>query len=90
MKVYKDYEFGSFIKLLLSVFTGSEWRKYHYLRLNTDITEVNSRVDKFKLDASPLCYEDMGKADSAVFRGEKMKLYEQRFQDPNYCGYRIE
>lgn len=69
---------------------GMEYKKYHYLRLVTNIEEVEKRLENFGLEVFPLKYSDMSKGDQNVFKGEKLELYKKRFQDPYYYGYGIE
>lgn len=90
MKIYKNYSIKEFFRLLISVFLGTQRQKFHYLRLNTGMDELNSKLKGFDLDVFPLKYSDMSKADSNVFKGDKLELYKKRFQDENYYGYGIE
>lgn len=63
--------------------------KAHYLRLNIDIEKNNELLKNFDLNVKELEYEDFFKGDPSVFKGEKMKLYQQRCQDPTYKAYGI-
>lgn len=90
MNIYKDYDIYGFIRLLMSVFLGTQWHKLHYLRLNTDINFINKQLEGFDLEVFPLEYSHMSKGDQNVFKGGKLALYEKRFKDENYFGYGIE
>lgn len=61
----------------------------HYLRLNIDSTSVEELMKDFDLDVKELTYEDFLLGDPTVFKGSKMELYRQRFQDPSYKAYGI-
>ena len=63
--------------------------KAHYLRLNIDPNALTEKMKGFDLDVKELIYEDFLKGDSNVFKGDKMDLYRQRFQDATYKAYGI-
>ena len=50
--------------------------KAHYLRLNIDPARLKDLMSGFDLEVN-------------VFKGAKMELYKQRFQDPTYKAYGI-
>lgn len=90
MKVYKHYGPWGFIKLLVYVFLGTDWTKWHYLRLNTNINEVNKNLKDFDLEVFPLKLSHIAKGDQNVFTGIKLETYKKRFEDSCYFGYGIE
>ena len=61
----------------------------HYLRLNIDPAKVEDLMKDFDLNVKELTYEDFLLGDSSVFKGVKMDLYRQRFQEPTYKAYGI-
>lgn len=69
---------------------GIDVLKMHYLCLKTDITDVQNKLKDFDLNVKPLSLEDFKKGDPNVFKGEKMKLYSERFKDASYYAYGIE
>lgn len=63
--------------------------KAHYLRLNIDSERLKEKMKDFDFDVKELTYDDFLKGDPTVFKGKKMELYKQRFQDPTYKAYGI-
>lgn len=63
--------------------------KIHYLRLNIDIETVNKHLDGFDYDVKELTLDDFLHGNQDVFKGEKIELYKQRLNDPNYKAYGI-
>lgn len=89
MKIYKNYNFWEFVRMVMSVIIGTEWHKLHYLRLKTNIDKLEKKLDGFDLDVSDLKLSHIVKGDQNVFKGEKLELYKKRFSDKNYFGYGI-
>lgn len=66
-----------------------DYHKAHYLRLDIDIDETNKLLEDFDLKVKELVYEDFLKGNPNVFKGTKMELYKQRFQDQTYKAFGI-
>ncbi len=67
----------------------TDFKKFCYFRLNTDINQVEEKLKDFELDVQPLTLDMVLKGDKNVFKGAKLELYKKRFNDPAYCGYGI-
>lgn len=63
--------------------------KAHYMRLNIDPVKLDTLMNDFDLSPKELSYEDFLLGDQTVFRGAKLELYKQRFQDPTYKAYGV-
>lgn len=63
--------------------------KAHYLRLNINPQDLKEKMKDFNLDVKELTYEDFLLGDPKAFKGAKMELYRQRFQDSAYKAYGI-
>jgi hypothetical protein len=59
------------------------------LRLNINPAKLEEEMGGFDIDVKELTYEDFLLGDPNVFKGAKMELYKQRFQDPTYKAYGI-
>lgn len=83
----------SFIRRVWLFFTHRVIKTYahkaHYLRLNIDPIVVEANMIGFDLDVKELNYDDFLIGDPNVFKGRKMDLYKERFQDPTYKAYGI-
>ena len=89
MRILKGHTLGEAVKFFLSRYCATEWRKMHYLRLNSDIDVLNEKLQGFDLDVLPLTLDMVLKGDDSVFKGAKLDLYKKRLQDPTYYGYGI-
>ena len=63
--------------------------KAHYLRLNIELAKIEKLMKGFDLDVKELTYDDFLLGNPDEFKGAKMELYKQRFQDPTYKAYGI-
>lgn len=63
--------------------------KAHYLRLNIEPARIEELMKGFDLDVKELTYDDFLLGNPDEFKGAKMELYKQRFQDPTYKAYGI-
>lgn len=89
MKLLKGHSFKEALRYFLSRYCSIVRYKMHYLVLNTDISIINEKLKNFDLDVKELTYDDFLKGDKNVFKGDKLKLYKTRCQDPNYHAYGI-
>ena len=89
MNIYKSFCFKDVAKIVLLKFFAIEWHKMHYLRLNTDVDALNSKLEVFDLEVQPLTLNMVLHGDKSVFCGEKLELYKKRLNDPTYHGYGI-
>lgn len=87
-KIHK-YGLAEGFRYVGRTFLGTSIHKAHYLRLNIDINEINKKLEGFDLDVQELKLEDFALGDQNVFKGAKMELYKQRFQDKTYKVYGI-
>lgn len=84
-----NHSLGDIFRYVLGRFLHTEWHKLHYLAKKLDEDFVNSKMKGFDLDVKELQYSDFLKGDPNVFKGDKMELYKERCQDPNYKAYGI-
>ncbi len=89
MRIYRNYSLIQIIKICLSRFLLTNVQRFHYLRLNTNIEQLEFELKDFDLEVLPLTLDMVLKGDNTVFQGAKLDLYKKRLQDPAYHGYGI-
>lgn len=89
MRIYKNYSLVQIVRICLSRIFFIKIQRFHYLRLNTNIEQVELKLRDFELEVLPLTMDMVLKGDSTVFNGAKLDLYKERLQDPSYHGYGI-
>ena len=70
-------------------FFKTSLNKAHYLRLIINPTTLKKQMEGFDLNVKELSFNDFLLGDPNVFRGNKMELYKQRFNDTTYKAYGI-
>lgn len=89
IEILKKHSIKEILGYFVTQILKTDFKKFGYFRLNTNIEQVDEKLKGFELDVQPLTLEMVLKGDPNVFKGKKLELYKKRFKDPAYYGYGI-